>query len=127
MATPLRNGYRMEKKLLLFEPDMLFASRIEGVATRSELEVKVTVTVDELERALRESVPKALIVDLDVLAAIGAPLLERLRNQCKLVGYYSHADSKLAAQALASGFEIVVPRRSLMDRLSKLFADIGSG
>jgi len=116
----------MVEKLLLFEPDLLFSSRIEGAATRFQLEVKVTVTVDELQRSVKESAPRMLLVDLDAMPA-GVPLSELVHGRCRVVGYYSHADSKLATRALASGFQMVIPRRSFMGHLNKLLADIGSG
>ena len=114
-------------EVVLFEPDMLFSSRIESVATRFGLVVKVAVTVGELERALRESVPKLLLVDLDALTNGGVSSLGSVYIGCRRVGYYSHADSKLAAQALACGFEMVMPRRAFKVQLNKILADLGSG
>ena len=116
----------MGEKVLLFEPDLLFSSRIESVASRFQLEVKVTVTAEELRRAVQESVPKVLLVDLDALPG-SVSLSELVDGRCKVVGYYSHADSKLAARASANGFEMVIPRRSFMEQLNKVLAEIASG
>jgi len=122
MVVPL-----LVERLLLFEPDMLFSSRIESAAARSGLEVKVTGSMDELQRTLQKCVPKALLVDLDALTGEDLSLFGRLRDRCKLVGYYSHADSKLAAEALATGFDMVIPRRSFVAELNELFAEVGLG
>jgi hypothetical protein len=116
----------MGEEVLVFEPDLLFSSKIESAAGKSGLEAKVTITVDELQRALRESVPKALLVNLDILANVAASAVASVRGRCKLIGYYSHVDSKLAAQALASGFEEVIPRRTFVNKLNEIFADISS-
>ena len=97
------------------------------MAARFGLVVKVAVTVGELERALRESVPKLLLVDLDALMDGGVSSLGSVYTGCRRVGYYSHADSKLAAQAFACGFEMVMPRRAFMVQLNKILADLGPG
>jgi DNA-binding NarL/FixJ family response regulator len=114
----------MGEEVFLFEPDLLFSSRIESAAIKSGLAVRVIVTTNELQRALQASVPRLLLVDLDALA--GSSLLGLLKGPWKLVGYYSHADSKLASQALACGFNMVIPRRSFVDQLNEIFANIGS-
>jgi hypothetical protein len=117
----------MGEKVLVFEPDMLFSSRIESAAVKSGLEPKVAITLDELQTALRESVPKALLVNLDVFTSDCSSLVESVRGRCRLIGYYSHLDSKSAAWALASGFQQVIPRRAFMAQLNKILVDIGSG
>jgi hypothetical protein len=116
----------MNEKVVVFEPDLLFSSRIESAAGRAGLDVKVTVTMNELQSALQESAPKVLLMNLDALGDAVWSLAGAAQGQCRLIGYYSHADSQLAARALASGFEMVVPRRTFMEKLSDIFAHLGS-
>jgi hypothetical protein len=116
----------MGGELFLLESDLLFSSRIESAASRAGLKVKIMVTVDQLQKALEESVPKALLVNLDALPGVDRSLAGLLQGRCKLIGYYSHADSKVASQALASGFEMIIPRRKFVDKLNEIFADISS-
>ena len=116
----------MGEELFLLESDLLFSSRIEGAASRFGLKVKIMVTVDQLQQALEESVPKVLLLDLDALPAVDRSLAGPLQGRCKLIGYYSHADFKIASQALASGFEMIIPRRTFVQKLNEIFADISS-
>jgi len=114
----------MGGKVLVFEPDLMFSSRIESIAANAGLEVKVTSSLDELERAVQESAAKALIVNLDVFPNVSSLFLDSVRGRCRLLGYYSHVDSKLAAHALAIGFEEVMPRRTFVDKLKGLLTDL---
>jgi hypothetical protein len=113
-------------EVLVFEPDLLFSSRLESAASKSHLDVKVVDSMDGFQRALNGSVPKLLLVNLDALGDGKSILTGLVPRSCRLVGYYSHVDSKLAADASASGFEVVVPRRALMDKVNEIFANIAS-
>ncbi|HYB84924.1 MAG TPA: hypothetical protein VED86_06305 [archaeon] len=116
----------MVEKVLVFEPDLFFSSRIESAAEGFGLQTKVTVTEDELQSAMEESVPKALLVNLDSLPSAGQSLVGHVKGRCVLIGYYSHVDSRLATQALAGGFERVMPRRTFVAELNEIFADLSS-
>ena len=111
---------------MVFDPDLLFSSRIEAACRKHGLQVKIATSLDELQLQLKESLPQALIVNLDVLKDLKQLPIMSLRGSCRLIGYYSHMDSDLAKDALRSGFEIVVPRRGFMDKLSIVLAEIGS-
>jgi hypothetical protein len=116
----------MVKKLVLLEPDLLFSSRIESAAARAGWQVKVVVRDDELQCALHESAPDVLFVDLDALKSVGVSSSGSASARCRRVGYYSHVDSKLAARALAEGFEMVIPRRTFMDQMNKMLVELES-
>ena len=111
---------------MVFDPDLLFSSRIEAACRKHGLQVKIAPSLDELQLRLEESLPQALIVNLDALKSVDKLSRQSLRGSCRLIGYYSHLDSDLAREALDNGFEIVVPRRGFMDRLSSILAEIGS-
>jgi hypothetical protein len=112
--------------VLVLEPDLLFSSRIESVGSKSGLDVKVAVSLNELKQMLNESVPRMLLVNLDAVGVRPKSLVGLVQGACRLVGYYSHVDSKLAKEALADGFEMVIPRRAFGDRLGEIFAATGS-
>ena len=83
------------------------------------------VTFNELQKVLTDSVPKVLLVNLDNLGP-DSTALPKITKGCRLIGYYSHVNSKLASEALASGFEAAIPRRTFNDKLADIFADISS-
>jgi len=112
--------------VLIFEPDLMFSSRIESGVIRAGLEPKLTVTIPELERFILESVPKALLVNLDALGRSGLSLVGSARVRCRVIGYYSHVDSALGAQALSNGFDQVMPRRAFVEKLNAILSDLSS-
>ena len=112
--------------MLLFEPDLLFSSRIESASSKVGLDLKVITRVNELEQALMESAPWILLVNLDASRGGGKDWAALIQGRCRVIGYYSHLDSSLAEEALADGFDMVIPRRALVRRLGEIFADIGS-
>jgi len=99
---------------------------VESAAAKFGLQAKVTVTVEELQSVMRESVPKAVFVNLDALPSAGPSSVGLVRGGCVVIGYYSHVDSGLAARALASGFERVMPRRIFVGKLNEIFAELNS-
>ena len=116
----------MVGNVLVFDPDLLFSSRIEAACRKHGLQVKIATSLEELQLQLKESFPQALIANLDVLKNLEKLPIMSLRGSCRLIGYYSHMDSDLAKDALDSGFEMVVPRRGFMDKLSNILAGTGS-
>jgi len=114
--------------VFLYEPDLFFSSRIESAGKRFGLEVKTMITINALEAALKGGLPKLLLVNLDILEERHESLTELVSpGSCKLLGYYSHVDVEFAAEALRSGFEVVIPRRALAVKLNEIFAEVSSG
>jgi ActR/RegA family two-component response regulator len=116
----------MVRNALVFDPDLFFSSRIEAACRRHGLAVRVATTVDELQVQLNDSPPRVLLVNLDALNGADNIPVRSLHGSCRLIGYYSHVDSDLAKDALDRGFEVVVPRRTFMERLSGILAELGS-
>jgi hypothetical protein len=116
----------MGGKVVVFEPDLLFLSRIESAGRKAGLDLKVVTKVNELQQALKESAPRILLVNLDALGGGGNALTGLVHGTSRLIGYYSHANSKLAKEALVDGFDMVIPRRAFADRLGEVFGDAGS-
>jgi len=112
--------------ILVFEPDLLFSSRIESAATRWGFEAKTAVTIEDFKRASQEHKPMALLVNLDVFPTDGSSLLASYRGQCRLIGYYAHVDAQTASRGIAWGFEEVMPRRTFVDRLNEVFSNLSS-
>ena len=111
------------KVLLLYEPDLLFSSWIESSCRKAGFDVKVLATENELQQAVKEQVPRIWLVSLDSLKDGWKALTGLVRGTCRLIGYYSHVNSKLGQEALANGFDAAIPRRALSAALDEVLAD----
>jgi hypothetical protein len=100
---------------------------VENGVVKAGFEARVTVKIDELERLIQQVVPKALLVNLDAFGGSGLSLVGTIRGRCRLIGYYSHVDSMLGAQALANGFDRVMSRRAFVEKLNQILAEFSSG
>lgn len=54
-------------EILVFEPDMLFSSRIENVAEKMSADIAIVTDIEELLRQLAKKTPQLLLVNLDAL------------------------------------------------------------
>jgi hypothetical protein len=113
----------MTKTILVLEPDLLFSSSIESAGRKFGIDVKVAATLDELHDLSKEYPFDMLLVNLDALGSRWDSFVGFGGKAGKLIGYYSHVDSKLAKEALARGFEAVFPRRAFAVRLDEIFSD----
>ena len=91
--------------------DLFFQMKVAETAKQLGLELKVAANGDAL-LSLLEPAPKLVIVDLN---ARSQPIqaIERLRankNKVHVVGFLSHVQTDLAAQARAAGCDEVMPR-----------------
>jgi len=103
--------------------DLFFQMKLAETAKQLGVEVKVATNSDALA-GLMESGPKLLIVDLN---ARGQPLqaIKRVRQTNKdirVVGFLSHVQTQLAAQAQAAGCSEVLPRSSFTQNLAAILS-----
>jgi len=101
--------------------DLIFQMKLAETAKQLGVDVKVAANGDAL-MVLLESAPKLVIVDLN---ARGQPLqaIERVRQASKdvrVVGFLSHVQTQLAAQAQAAGCNEVLPRSSFTQNLAAI-------
>jgi DNA-binding NarL/FixJ family response regulator len=99
--------------------DLFFQMKLAETAKHLGVEVKVATNSDALQQLL-EPEPKLVIVDLN---ARNQPVLaiERLRAShpnLRVVGFLSHVQRELAAQAQQAGCSEVMPRSSFTQNLS---------
>jgi len=103
--------------------DLFFQMKVAETAKHLGLELKVAANGDSLMQ-LMESGPKLVIVDLNARSgAIGA--IERVRagyGGTRMVGFLSHVQTDLAAQARAAGCDEVMPRSSFTQNLAAILA-----
>jgi DNA-binding NarL/FixJ family response regulator len=112
----------MERVVALMD-DLFFQMKVAETAKHLGLELKVATNSDAL-LGLLEPAPKLVIVDLNSrsqpLAAI-----ERLRaaqKDLKVVGFLSHVQRELAAQAQAAGCSEVMPRSAFTQNLASILS-----
>ena len=103
--------------------DLFFQMKLAETAKHLGVEVKVATTPQALH-ALLEPPPKLLIVDLN---SRSQPIstIQRLRaekNGVRVVGFLSHVQTELAAQARAAGCDEVMPRSVFTQNLAAILA-----
>lgn len=112
-------------RILAFEPDLLFSSKIESIAARLGFVTTVVTDWDGLLAKLGESIPSVLVVSLDTLDRKIADLVEFVRGKpCTILGYYSHVNVQLAEEARKVGFNVVMSRGAFVSRMEKTLRDV---
>jgi DNA-binding NarL/FixJ family response regulator len=103
--------------------DLFFQMKLAETAKQLGVEVKVATNVDAL-MGLLASEPKLVIVDLNARSQPIAAI-EKLRQSQKnvrVVGFLSHVQRELAAQAQAAGCDEVLPRSSFTENLAAILS-----
>ena len=103
--------------------DLFFQMKVAETAKHLGLELKVATNGDALLELL-EPAPNLVIVDLN---ARSQPLaaIERLRaaqKDLRVVGFLSHVQRDLAAQAQAAGCAEVMPRSAFTQNLAAILS-----
>jgi DNA-binding NarL/FixJ family response regulator len=103
--------------------DLFFQMKLAETAKQLGVEVKVAANGEALME-LMASEPRLVIVDLN---ARSQPLqaIEQVRLASKgvhVVGFLSHAQRELAAQAQAAGCDEVLPRSSFTQNLAAILS-----
>jgi CheY-like chemotaxis protein len=112
----------MERVVALMD-DLFFQMKVAETAKHVGLELKVAANGDAL-LALMEPAPKLVIIDLN---ARSNPIqaVERIRagkNGVRVVGFLSHVQTELAAQARNAGCDEVLPRSVFTQNLAAILA-----
>jgi DNA-binding NarL/FixJ family response regulator len=103
--------------------DLFFQMKLAETAKHLGMEVKVATTPEALQ-SLLEPPPKLLIVDLNARSQPIATI-QRLRadkNEVRVVGFLSHVQTDLAAEARAAGCDEVMPRSAFTQNLAAILA-----
>jgi DNA-binding NarL/FixJ family response regulator len=110
-------------RIVAMMDDLFFQMKVAETAKHLGLELKVATNGDAL-LSLLEPAPKLVIVDLNSrsqpLAAI-----ERVRaaqKALRVIGFLSHVQRDLAAQAQAAGCDEVMPRSDFTQNLAAILS-----
>lgn len=106
---------------------MFFASKIRATAEAVGVEVKFVRSIEKLIETAREVKPGLVVVDLHNTkldpVAVAAELRsnEELR-QVWLLGFFSHVHADLQRNAIAAGYDQVIPRSVFARDLGHILA-----
>ncbi len=106
---------------------MFFASKIRAVAEAVGTEISFSRSQEALIQKTREAKPKLIIVDLHNQKIDAAALATELKaddelRAVPLLGFFSHVQTELQQNALAAGFDRVIPRSLFARDLSQILS-----
>jgi CheY-like chemotaxis protein len=111
---------------LLLSDDLIFTSRILGVARERGVTLRVARRAEELIDLARQAPPAAVILDLAAPGLDVAGLMGRLRQVCdpppRVVAYGPHVQAELLKEARAAGCDPVLPRSKFVEVLPDALA-----
>ena len=107
--------------------DMFFASKIRAVAEAAGVEISFPRSQEAVISKARETKPGLIVVDLHNQRIDPIALAQELKADAelrtiKLLGFFSHVQTELQRNAVAAGFDQVIPRSVFSRDLPKLLA-----
>jgi len=107
--------------------DMFFASKIRAVAEAVGAEISSPRTVEGIVSKARETKPRLILIDLHNQRIEPLTLARELKSDdelrgIRLIGFYSHVETELQRNALAAGFDQVIPRSAFARDLPQILA-----
>ena len=105
----------MSQTVISVVDDMFFASKIRAVAEAAGTEISFPRSVEAVVSKARETKPGLILVDLHNQRIDAVALARELKadeelRSIKLLGFFSHVQTELQRNALAAGFDQVIPR-----------------
>ncbi len=104
----------------LLSDDLIFSSRITGVARDLGYHVTAARSAENLLLLAREQAPRCVILDLANPGLVIADLVRQLKGQAEppfVVAYGSHVDAATLHQARQAGCDLVWPRSKFVQEL----------
>ncbi len=106
---------------------MFFASKIRAVAEAVGAEIRFPRSQVALVQQARETKPRLIVVDLHNQKIDAKALANELKSNeqlrdIRLLGFFSHVQTELQRNALAAGFDQVIPRSVFARDLSKILS-----
>ena len=115
----------MSRRVIAVVDDMFFASKIRAVAEAVGVEISFPRNREALVDKAREARPDLIVVDLHNQKVDAVTLAKDLKSddglrEIPLLGFFSHVQTELQRNALAAGFDEVLPRSVFSKDLSKI-------
>jgi CheY-like chemotaxis protein len=105
----------MTRRILAIVDDLFFQSKIRATAEAVAVEIAFPRTKEAALQKVRESKPDLVLVDLHNQKLDPVELASELKKDgtsrdVPLLGFFSHVQTDLQQNALAAGFDQVIPR-----------------
>jgi DNA-binding NarL/FixJ family response regulator len=111
----------MSQIVIAVVDDMFFASKIRAVAEAVGAEISFPRSKEALMQKVRETPPRLVIVDLHNQKIDPNELAKELPG-IRLLGFFSHVQTELQRNAIAAGFDQVIPRSVFARDLPQILA-----
>ena len=110
--------------VVAFVDDLFFKAKISETAKQLGLELRTCATPEGLAAELSGAAPNLVVVDLNARAnpLAAAERVHAIGREIPLIGFLSHVQTDLAAQASAAGFDQVMPRSQFTQNLATILA-----
>jgi len=115
----------MGEAIIAVVDDMFFASKIRAVADAVGVEISFPRSQEALLQKARETKPRLIVVDLHNQKIDANALGKELKADkelcgIRLLGFFSHVQTELQRNAMAAGFDQVIPRSVFARDLEKM-------
>jgi CheY-like chemotaxis protein len=115
----------MGQAIIAVVDDMFFASKIRAVAEAVGAEISFPRSREALVQKARETKPQLIVVDLHNQKIDSNALASDLKSDeqlrdIRLLGFFSHVQTELQRNAMAAGFDQVIPRSVFARDLGKI-------
>jgi CheY-like chemotaxis protein len=117
----------MGQAIIAVVDDMFFVSKIRAVAEAVGVEISFPRSREALVQKARETNPQLIVVDLHNQKIDSNALANELKSDeqlrdIRLLGFFSHVQTELQRNAIAAGFDEVIPRSVFARDLPKILS-----
>jgi CheY-like chemotaxis protein len=118
----------MPPTIIAIIDDLFFASKIRGTAEQVGARVQFAKSIDAAIQKARDESPDLIIADLNASCCDAIELARALKvddslNAVPLLGFFSHIQTDLQQEAIAAGYDRVVPRSAFTKNLADILAE----
>jgi CheY-like chemotaxis protein len=111
--------------VLLLTPDLLFSSRLSGIARQRDVSLVVAGSAEGAVGQVADSKFRCLIIDLDTPAISVAELVaecRRANQSLEIIAYGPHVHEEKLAAARAAGCDVVLTRGQFDSRMGDILS-----
>jgi len=119
----------MNRKIIAVVDDMFFASKIRAASEAVGVEISFPRSKDAVIEKAREAKPDLILVDLHNQRFDSVELATELKSDeqlraIPLLGFFSHVQTELQRNAVAAGYDQVLPRSVFSKDLGQILTGV---